>query len=475
LLTFFKTNDPYRLAGVFILLLIIRIPILSLGVPMILPELKWLLIGERLGSGDYTMYQDVWAHTAPLAVFVYKWLYVLFGKSRIVYQIFSILLVIIQVGIFNNIMLKNKAYNHNTYVPALIYMLFMNSFFDFLTLSPVLMSMTFVLLAINNLFKRMDNKTKDELFIYTGVHLGIACLFYLPTFFFLIVTTISLIVFTGSIFRRMLLLIYGFILVLVLQGLLFYWNDGFLIFQHHFFMSLWKISANDYLSGRDLLFLSITPLVILVISVVKMNQLGRYINFQVKMQRVMMLFLLFGLLSMLIMKESTSYQLIFFVPCVAFFVSHYLLVIRNWISAELNFLLVAVLIILNHLFTANKWLYVDQFVNYDNLIVTESKYDDLVSKKKILVLGPEMNHYKNAQNATPYLDWRLAKIQLLNLNYYDNSAEVLSNLTKDLPEIIIDSKGITPNIFAMMPTIKRNYVQHPDFEEIYLLKNKEDN
>ena len=66
----------------------------------------------------------------------------------------------------------------------MVYMLFMNLYFDFLTLTPALMSMTFVLLAINNLIKRMDNKTRDELFLLTGIYLGVATLFYLPSFLF---------------------------------------------------------------------------------------------------------------------------------------------------------------------------------------------------------------------------------------------------------------------------------------------------
>lgn len=194
-----------------------------------LPELKWMLLGERLGSGDFVMYQGVWDYTAPLSVFIYKWLFICFGKSRIPYFVLSILLVVIQAGIFNNVMLRNKAYNSSTYVPALVYMVFMNAFFDFLTLSPVLLSMTFVLLAMNNLFKRMDNQTKDELFIFTGVYLGIAALFYLPTVWFFMITILSLVLYTGSILRRMMLLIYGFALVVGLAGLYFYWFDDYLI------------------------------------------------------------------------------------------------------------------------------------------------------------------------------------------------------------------------------------------------------
>ncbi|SMD36256.1 hypothetical protein SAMN04488029_2797 [Reichenbachiella faecimaris] len=470
MLTFFKTNDPYRLIGVFLLLLVIRVPIFISGVSMILPELKWLLIGERLGSADYIMYQDVWDYTAPLSVFVYKWLFVFFGKTRVPYFILSIILVVVQAGIFNNVMLRNKAYNSSTYVPALIYMIFMNAFFDFLTLSPVLMSMTFVLLAMNNLFKRMDNQTKDELFIFTGVYLGVATLFYLPSIWFFVVTILSLILYTGSIIRRMMLLIYGFALVLAFAGLYFFWFDDFLIFQHHVFKSLWVIDTIKYLNWTELTLATAVPLLIFITSIYKVRKLGKYINFQEKIQQVMLMFFLSGFLALMMAREVSTYQLIFFVPTVAFFVVHYLLLIKHWLIAELSVGIIVILILFNHLLISKKWFHVDQFVSYEPVMIEKSVYGKLVNGKKVLVLGDELHHYKNASLATPYLNWRLSQIQLKHLNYYDNSAEVFVNFSEDLPEVIIDQEESMPELLGTMPTIASQYIHHEGYPEIYLLK-----
>lgn len=453
-----------------LLLLVIRIPIFISGVPFILPELKWLLIGERLGSGDYVMYQDLWDYSAPFSVFVYKWLFILFGKTRIPYFVISVMLVVVQAGIFNNVMLRNKAYNTNSYVPALIYMVFMNAFFDFMTLSPVLLSMTFVLMAMNNLFMRMDNQTKDELFIFTGVYLGIASLFYLPSLWFFIITILSLILYTGSILRRMLLLIYGFVMVCCFTSLYFYWFDDYLIAQHHVFESLWAIESIMYLNWTELMLVSIVPLAVFLVSFYKMKKLGKYINFQEKIQQVMLMFFVSGFLALMLSKEVSTYQLIFFVPTVAFFVSHFLLLVKNWWMAELNFAFVIVLVILNHLLFANNWFHVDQFVNYDSLKVQESRYESLTSGKRLLVLGDEINHYQNATLATPYLNWDLSQIQLKNLNYYDNSAEVFVNFKEDLPEVIVDQEQTIPMLFKTMPTIASQYIHHEGYPEIYLLK-----
>lgn len=470
MLTFFKTNDPYRLVGVFLLLLVIRVPMFIADVPLLLPELKWLLIGERLGSGDYIMYQDVWDYTAPLSVFVYKWLFIFFGKTRVPYFILSVILVVVQAGIFNNVMLRNKAYNSSTYVPALIYMIFMNAFFDFLTLSPVLLSMTFVLLAMNNLFKRMDNQTKDELFIFTGVYLGIATLFFLPTIWFFVITILSLVLYTGSIFRRMMLLIYGFVLVIGLAGLYFFWFDDYLIFQHHVFKSLWVIETIKYLNWTELAMATAIPLLIFFTSIYQARKLGKYINFQEKIQQVMLMFFLSGFLALMMVREVSTYQLIFFVPTVAFFVTHYLVLIKHWLVAELIAGFIVILVLFNHLLFSYQWFHVDEFVSYESLMVKESVYDKLVKGKEIVVLGDELHHYKNASLATPYLNWPLSQIQLKQLNYYDNSAEVFVNFNEDLPEVIIDLEQTMPELLNIMPTIASQYIYHEDYPEIYLLK-----
>ncbi|MBU2914286.1 MULTISPECIES: hypothetical protein [Reichenbachiella] len=469
MLSYFKANDPYRLLGVFLILIIIRVAVLLSGVPLILPELKWLLLGERLGGEGMIMYRDVWDYTAPLSVLVYKWLDILFGKHQLVYQIVSMILVGFQAAIFNNVMLKNKAYNSPSYVPAIVYVLMMNLCFDFLTLSPVLMSMTFILLALNNLFKRMDNHTQDELFVYTGIYLGIAVLFYLPAIFYVLVTLISLFLYTGSIFRRILLLIVGFLLVLIFSGLFFYWNDSFLVYNHHLFMSIWAVDPSYFLSGKGMVIMVLVPFSIFLYSIYRTFKIGKYVNFQSKIQSVMLMFFVSGILAFFMVKERSTYQFIYLVPVMAFFVAHHLLVIKNWILAEATFLLIFVAIILNLLFPLRGWLFVDQLVGVERLLVQPSPYAELTEGKDILVIGEGIEHYKGASLATPYLDWQLSQIHLQHLNYFDNSAEVFLNFTSDMPEVIIDEQEVVPELFRMMPTIAAQYREHVTYAGVYVL------
>lgn len=436
---------------------------------MIMPELKWLVIGEKLADGA-VMYRDVWDHTPPLAAFVYKWMNIVFGKSTLSLQIISILLVIIQAGILNTTMLNNKAYNQNTYVPAFIYMVLMNSYFDFMTLSPVLMSMTFSLLAMNNLFKRMDNTTRDVLFVLTGVYLGLATLFYLPSILFLLVTILALFLYTGSIIRRILLLIYGFSIVLVLCSVHYFWHDGTLWFHEYFYWSVVSLPTNYWMSPTGLFLSILVPFILLVLSIVKILQDGRYINFQVKIQYVMFYFLLAGVLGLFISKDFSTYQLIVLIPSLAFFVAHYLLTIKNWIVAEGTALLVVLAIIFNFLMTYNGWIFFGEYASYQGLKVPPSNYSQLTEDRNIWVVGDGLQHYQNSTLATPFLNWHFASDRLKEPAYYDNITLIYDRMLQDLPEVIIDEKNVMQDVFDKMPTVGSQYQLTSGTDDLYIKK-----
>lgn len=440
------------------------------GQPLLVTEIKWMAIGERLGSG-HLMYRELWDHTAPLAVFVYKYLYLAFGKSRVPYFIVSILLITYQAGVFNTLLLNNKAYKQNTYVPALMYVICMNLFVDFLTLSPVLMSLTFVLLALNNLFKRMDNATKDELFVFTGVYLGLAVLFYLPAILCLFVTLLSLIIYTGSILRRMLLLLYGFGVVILLASVIFLWLDGARHYHEFFFGSVWNMHQVTYTGYLDLVVAALIPFAIFILSLVKVIQGGKFINYQVKIQYVMSFYMLAGIGMLLLSREIATFQLIFFVPFLAFFISHYLLIIRNWLMLEVTAFLIVLTLFLNHVMTREGWLFYANLVNYEKLYAQKNWLDNAHTGKSLFYIGRDLNHYRDQPLATPFLDWQLSEEVLRGQSYYDNNVLVYKAIKQELPQVIVDDMGVLAEIFSRLPTIADRYRPDPRFENVYLLKN----
>ena len=71
LIRYFRINDPYRLVGVLIIMLIIYVPLFINSPGITIPELKSILIGERLNEGK-SMYVAVVDNTAPLTAWFHE-------------------------------------------------------------------------------------------------------------------------------------------------------------------------------------------------------------------------------------------------------------------------------------------------------------------------------------------------------------------------------------------------------------------
>ena len=133
--------------------MVLRIPYLFLEVPLLQPELMWMLIGERMSKG-YSMYVDIIDDTGALSAGVYWLIHLLAGKSLLAYHVVAALIIFFQVSYINLLLIQYKAFEENTYIPALVMLVLFHLAFDFLTLSPALMGSTFILLALGQLFSQ---------------------------------------------------------------------------------------------------------------------------------------------------------------------------------------------------------------------------------------------------------------------------------------------------------------------------------
>jgi len=468
LVSLFSVNDPYRIIGIILLLLIFRLPLYITGTPMILPELHWMVIGEKLSAG-VQMYQQVWDYMGPLSASTYWIIDTIFGRSKPVLQFLSFSVVIYQCYLFNKMLLNNNAYNVKSYVPALVYMILMNCFFDFSSFSPVLLSITFLLLALNNIFKRIDKTTRDELFLNTGIYLGLAALFYLPSSFFLLAFLISLLFFTASITRRYLLLIYGFLLPVLLTWLYYFWHGAHLEFFSFFFESIFTLDAKVFLDFSSLLVIFSIPLLYLFISLLRLSSKTRYVNFQVKYQYVMFFTIVAGFLSLLITKEVSAFQLMILVPGFAFFISHLFLLTRPGLKREILFTIFWGGILSINLAGFYQVSPLERLINQENLTVKPSPWQSHTKGKKVLLLDENLHVYANCRHATPYFNWEFSTRHFDNLGYYDNLTAIFENFQADLPEIIIDPQDRAREIFSKIPPLGQKYRSSISTPGIYQL------
>ena len=454
MLSFFKVNAVYQIFSLLILLILIRVPVYLVGLPQLIPELQWMLVGEQINKG-FVMYSEIWDNTAPLSALVYAGLDGVFGRSQTVYQIAALTVASYQV-IYFNVMINNRdILTKKNYIPGLIYLLFLNFSFDCCTLSPVLMATTFVLMSFGTMVRQINRlQSTDEVF-EIGFLIGLASLFYPPACIFILWAIASMVFFSGATLRQHSLSIFGFLFPLLLTALFFYLDGTYSAFYRNFVSSVFQIRQYNLNDFKSLLVTLLIPFGLGILGFLRLVNTFGFNNFQVRCQQVMMLWAIAGVISIGLMPFLAPMQFIIFVPALAFFTINFFNSFKKMWLAELIFLVVFGTILLIH-YQAVYATDSQGFVQLKNLKLGVSQ-DTEIKNKRVLVLGDGIEEYKNNYAATPYLNWNLAKYELENLDNYDNVISILRNFEKDSPDIIIDKVNLAPKLFKRIPALERRY------------------
>lgn len=456
MLHFFKVNDPYRLFFLLILMLLIRLPFYWSGVGMLLPDLNYMLIGERLASGS-VLYKDLWVNIGPLSAIFFTMMHWLFSKSIVAYHVVGFMIMFIQTILFNRLALGNKIYTENNYVPGLIYAILMSISIDMFTVSPIMLSVTFILLAMNNIFGQVEFRAKrDEKILNIGIYLGVAALFYFPAILFGLIAILGLALFSATIFRRYILILYGLALPFLLIGA-YYFFVGNTAISLNIFFSSWFGGASYRLDRISIIVLCAIPLFYLMRSIIRIIRGTRFSNYQARIAQMMLFWLVLSLFLLFGPTAGLS-DLIVFVPPMAYFITHLFVLSKKKVMSEVNFLIfLSTIIGLSYAAFFNHTM-VSKYVSYEPLAIINSRYDNLLNGQKVWVIGDDLQLYKNSTVASKFYSWETySKLLLGDENNDYKTALVYDDLTKNAPSIIIDKHGVMTSLLMKMPSINSQY------------------
>ena len=452
MLNFFKINDPNRLIIIFLVLLCLRGLLTFQGLSTTLFELKWLLLGQRSAEGFF-MYKEIFDYTGPLSVFFYSVIDQIFGKSQHAHHIISTFWLFLNAIIFNGFLKKNKIFSENNNLPALFFVLCAVAIPDFMVLSPQIMSLPFLLMGLSKILDRIANETTDVLFLYTGIHVGIATLFYPPAITYFFIFLISFFLFSSSKLRRIGLYFNGFLIPLVLISCFFYWNDNG--------SNAWHALVNRGLFGQEINYLSeiknyssfripiLTGSAAMIVTLFS----SYFTSFQNKAAKVMLLMVVGALIVIWLDIETSPVQMLYFVPSLTFFLVHLMLMLRKgWIKRLIPLMVVGVLIVA-------PYLSYDQ-LNMNGMMV--KKGTDKFSKMRIMLLSDNLSILHGQELASPFLDAQLSKEKIATLDDSISAQTLLKVIKQDPPAVIIDDWMLIPEIFSVLPELSKEYRKQKD-------------
>jgi len=468
MLGYFRLNDPFRVITVLVILLIIKLPLFINGGAVTIQELNWMLLGERLSQGKL-IYSQVIDNTAPLAGLVYWLIHLLFGKSWLAYHLLAMILICIQGFYINLAFNQTRVFNEKTFVPLLIYALFMSISFDMSTLSPVLMSVTFLAIGLKNVLY-LDSQSPVQMLFSTGFILGIATLFYLPAIIFLPTSILCFVLFRTSSIKSLLNIFSGFLLAVVLAFLFFIFSGNIGEFYRYFVQSI-VLSKTWVYNFNQLLVLFSFPTILLVFSILKLKTSRGFINYQQNSHWLIIIWTIFTLIALLLSPKISSISFIIFAPVFAFFISQFLLLQKNKIIGEIYLILIFAAILGTAYYSFSGVNTDGHF--YSNVTI---KQEDTNQNERIMVLGNNINAYYKNTIASPFLNWKISARYLGKLDRYSVIKFVKNNIVEDKPKLIIDysPEKISKTIFEQIPLLYDYYTPLTE-KDMIVYERKEEN
>jgi hypothetical protein len=466
LLRYFRINDPYRLLGLLAILLIIYLP-LFLDMPsMTYPELKSLIIGEKINQG-HGLYGQLVDSTAPLAAWFNGFIDLLFGRSLFARRLIAFFVLFFQAAFVGIMFADKKAFSENTYIPSLIFAILFFFSFDTLSLTPELLGSGFILLALNNLFKEIEfREQRNESIFNLGLFIGLASLFSFSLFIYLPAALLILIIFTRHPPRKYFLLSSGFLIPHLLFVSIFYLKDASREMWEYYYLPNLSFSSTSYISNSSLWWLGGLPLLFLVISLVMLNREARFTKYQTQLVQSVFFWMIFSFVHIFFSKDVRPQSLITLLPSLSFFITHALLLIHKKKYAEMGlWILMATTVCLSYLARYDNLGVID----YSKLIVQDDR--KIAKQKSVLVLDDQWNVYKNNAPASPFLEWKLAQQIFTAPDYYENVIKVYQGLTSDPPDVIRDKDDLLKPFLERIPELKARYIR----EGIYYNKKAANN
>jgi hypothetical protein len=438
-------------------LVIIRVFAYKMGLPITDPEITWQLVGERMADG-YTLYKEIWTNLEPFSANVYYFINLVVGKSTYTYFILSLLLVFLQAVIFNRGLNRNKVFKEPSSLPALFYVLYSSLFFDFYTLSPVLLGTTFIIWAFNIISFQSRVATTEDRFFSIGLLTGIASLFYLPLAMFLLFSLVALGFYSNTNLKQQMILVLAFFFPYVLVLIYYFWIDNL---GNYFEYALYPAihSATAFLIDLPTIIkIAVLPFLLLIAAAGAITFKARYIHYQFIIIKIAGFWLLTGLLAIGLEKSFTPYVLILFVPPLAFFTAHLFLIFsKKRIFSELVFLVMFGGILLISFYSLKK---PDDYTKTHLIKSIPKEWQNLnVKDKKVIVLGKNNEYYLNNKISGPYVNWSLSAWQFEDLKKYASISAIYEVMQTGKPDFIIDSEKRMEQISFLIPELKREYVR----------------
>jgi hypothetical protein len=268
--------------------------------------------------------------------------------------------------------------------------------------------------------------------------------------------------------RKIVTMLYAFILPVIVVFTFFFWNDSAGFFMQVFLQKVLSFQANHHLSFQHLLWIIALPLAWLLIGFVAIVRSSAFVNYQSRVIQSVFLFFLFSMLGMLLVKERSVFTMWQLVPFVAIIATHFLILQkRKWFASFVLLSSVGALVYIHIVLQKS----VDDPFSSESTLV--ARYDRRAlsafnEKNTLLVLGNEVGAYTQYKLATPFLNWSLSEPYFRDMDSYESVCLLDRYFNKEMPDVIIDPHAVMADVFFRLPLVSNKYEEKK--KGVFILK-----
>lgn len=448
------------------MLLLSSIYLFVFEVPLLQPEMTWMLIGENMSEGKI-MYKDILDDTGPFSAWVYWILVFVFGKNIWIFKLIAGAILFLQMVYLNSLFISYKSFEEITYIPAFVLMILVHLSFDILILSPALMGSTFILLSLGQLFSQtVLQKEGNDSVLLVGIFGGIAACFHFPLVFFLPYMILVGIIISGFSFTQLLLSIIGYLLPILICGVYYFWQNALPEFITEYILTSRTLEIYRHVRFRDLMLLLVTPLFFSFMGLFTGSIFKSLTVNQQKQLQLMLIFLFFSASAFFLTNRMAPYQLVIMLPALTYLISMLFFSLKKGVFLKITSISFAVLIPL----IGYSWLFwKTQNQTMETYGVYYENRHKITEGKTSLVLGNDLAYYQNSKQVTPYLNYHLTKELLADFNDLENVVMAFKHFQRLSPQVIVDEDGLFGELLEHLPILKEQYRKSGNY---YLLETK---
>lgn len=269
-------------------------------------------------------------------------------SSHLLHDILGALLIILLSIIFNNLITAFEIIK-NTFLPGFFFLLLCMSNAKFITLGPISLSLSFLLLAINELFILSKEDCRYDTIFNTGFLVAISSLFFFPVIYIYPLMLIGIVYFRNDTAREFMISITGLLIPYLFLFTYLYWNNEFFSFLTTLKIYYLKPSIN--IDKTNYFFWGITALLLFSV----FTFLTRFSEGNARIRKFKALFFWILIFTMLIHVFSdfkiSDYIIFISIPAAVFFTDFFQNIKKQWIS-ELLVLIMVGLVVYNQIITS---------------------------------------------------------------------------------------------------------------------------